>query len=123
MFHLSVSAGFIVRTYKSSCSDCIDDISRRGVVSSDSLIGVKNRGGLVVPCALVMNLCELSEAAIRVHVNQEGLTPKSTLKILTNILTSFLDLRLHQHLIKLLYSCCICVQRYCETVFAYTHEV
>ena len=64
-------AGFITKTLKLRCNECVNDLASAGsqgqdhmYVQKSSLLDVKDRGGLTRPSKKVFELCLITERAI-----------------------------------------------------------
>ena len=92
-FFMSSVAGFLVRTSKLRCKDCINDvvINAEADINSKSLIAVKDRGGLVTPSVAVTKCTNAAETAIRQHLKTHGLVSNSFASTLTTTRSSILD--------------------------------
>lgn len=88
-----VTGGFITHSMKLTCSTCIDDITKSGVSNTNSLISIKNRGGLVVPAVKVLDLCILCEKTIRHLLKYQSLDANSPHIIISSTLQLALEKR------------------------------
>ena len=65
-------AGFITRTFKTTCTDCATDLISTMPSQPASLIGKKDRGGLIQPAEHVLNVCLAVEKATRLVIQTAG---------------------------------------------------
>ena len=84
------TAGYVLRSLKLTCDVCISDISTADTHMADNrsrddatLIGVKNRGGLVTPHPRVHTICVATEKTIRYILTCQGL-PATIHRLVTN---------------------------------------
>ena len=96
---MCILAGFVVRTAKLKCSDCIDDIvcTTADLYESSSLIGIKDRGGLVHPSKHISKCMRVAETTIRHFIEHEGMLSHSFQKILTSTLTYISENNVIEH--------------------------
>ena len=59
-------AGYVIRSLRLNCTECTDFLAepRGGRVRDDTLIGVKDKGGLIQPCAAVTDVCVVTERVL-----------------------------------------------------------
>lgn len=69
-------AGFLIKTLKLTCDECIRDLigdkhtsDHQYHARQNSLLCQKDRGGLVKPAGHVLELCSITEKSIRLIIN------------------------------------------------------
>lgn len=97
MNDLAFSAGFVTRTLKLTCGECVSDLASDTTEIPDtiSVITIKDRGGLITPAKSVFDLCLLSEKVLREIVNSQGLKPNTFSIVHCKTLEAAIERRLH----------------------------
>lgn len=97
MFAYIFAVGFIIRSLKLTCDQCIEDVFCTVGPSEVTLLPSKNRGELIVPSTTIKNAARVTEVVSRRTI-QEGLDKRSITLATLASLQNILDSRLHHNM-------------------------